>query len=146
MKFIVTLFLFSLIIYVPSFSQVDSLSLKRIYEKEVIYFSGNKYIKNNTLYPIKNLKTEFKKNSEGYLVYEMAQKDDKKFTILYTIGFAGYIAGFAMLEDKPNTGAGVMIAGSVPLVISFHFAGRSDKRKKKAVWLRNRDILIERSY
>lgn len=142
MKFITSIFLSMFCIINSSFSQTDSLALKKLYEKEVIYFSGNNYVKNNTVYPFKNLESEFKKNSEGFIMFKMAQADDRKFVGLYLISLAGYIGALTMLDSNPNGALGLGIASTIPFVFSIHFSSRAEKRQKKAVWLRNRDILI----
>ncbi len=122
--------------------QPDSISLKRIYEKEVIYFSGNKYVKNNITYPIRNLINEFQKDTEGFYQFQMYKSDLRKSRIYAFTGLCAYVTGL-VISNRNNKAALGLVAGSIiPGSITIHIGIRADKKMKKAVWLRNRDVLI----
>ena len=124
-------------------AQIDSLQLWKKYDKEVIYFSGSKYIKNNQVYGTKTLKTEFDYSPLGKGLFKMYQKDRKFFFVFYGLGFVSYTYALINLFDRKFDNATTFLAGS--LVCwggSFTFSISADKKLKKAVWYRNRDMLF----
>ncbi len=127
-----------------AYSQNDSTSLKILYEKEVIYFSGARYIKNNISYPLKNLGTEFKTNTEGYELYKLYRSDLRKARIYAIVGLGSLISGFVISNTNNNIGATVALASFIPVGISMSFSVKADKKMRKAVWLRNRDVLLQK--
>ena len=123
--------------------QSHSLSLKSIYDKEVIYFSGNKYVKNEIKYPIKNLVNEFNKDSEAYFLLQSYKADYRKTKFYYITGALLTISSLAVSSDNKNVGIGLLWGGIISYSITFGFATRADRKLKKAVWMRNRDVLIQ---
>lgn len=146
MKLIISIFLLTFCVINLSYSQTDSLALKKVYEKDVIYLSGKKYIKNNNLYPLYNLKSEFKENSEGLLVYQMYENDFGVSRVFSTIGTIGFIASYFVGQRNPNAGYATLIASGLAITISQPYSARAKKRINKAVWLRNRDVLTSGGY
>lgn len=125
-------------------AQLDTAALKLKYEKEVIYFSGGKYVKDGVKYPYKQLKNEFSNSPEGLKVFKMYESDAEKsrFASNAFLGLVitGIIVDFTTQQDK--LASGLVLAGIIPLGFSIHFSTRADKKMKKAVWLRNRDVLL----
>jgi len=126
-----------------AFGQIDSITLKKIYEKEIIYFSGSKYIKNNNAYPIKNLVAEFKPNTEGFEQYKLFASDQEKSRLYAGFGLTFIVLGIIISRNEPDLGSGLVIGSFVPISISVNFSIKADKKMRKAVWLRNRDVLLQ---
>ncbi len=124
-------------------AQVDSATLRNRYEKEVIYFGGSGYLKNDIRYPRKNLKNEFKLSPTGKEMFDLSRSDMKKTIICFSFFVASYSAGLVALKnDQKGTATGLFLASAIPYGISYHFILRGGKRFKKAIWLRNRDVLL----
>lgn len=126
-----------------AYGQIDSITLKKIYEKEIIYFSGSKYIKNNTAYPIKNLVAEFNPNTEGFEQYKLFASDQHKSRLYAGVGLTSYVLGIIVSRNEPDLGSGLILGSIIPIGISFNLTLKADKKMKKAVWLRNRDVLLQ---
>jgi len=126
-----------------AYGQIDSISLKDIYRKEVIYLGGNKYIKNYTAYPIKNLKNEFEPNTEGFEQYRLFLSDQHKSRLYAGFGLTFIVLGIIVGRNEPDLGYGLILGSIVPTGISFSLKLKADKKMKKAVWLRNRDVLLK---
>ncbi len=132
-------------VYFRTVGQSDSVALKRKYESEVIYFSGNKYVKNEVLYPYRNLKSEFTKSKEGQLMFLMNQSDRKKTWVYYGIGWGLYVAGVIAYQNNNVRNSNILYGSAlIPLSIALHHNFRADKRLKKSIWLRNRDVLLSK--
>ena len=124
-------------------AQLDSVSLRKIYEKDVIYFYGSGYIKNDVKYPYKSFKQEFNFSKEGQLIYLSARADMKSQVILASIGLTGFISAIVAANNKnKELSNGLFIGSLIPYALSIKFAIRRDKKTQKAVWLRNRDVLL----
>ena len=139
---IVTLFL--LMIQSSAMAQTDSISFFKKYELETIYLSGNGYIKNNQSFKLRNLSNEFNFTAQGLEAYRGYQADRKKFIVTYSIGLGLFFGGLLYSRDQfnPNVVLATSMASLVPLSFSFHFAIRSQNRLSKAIWIRNRDVLL----
>lgn len=122
--------------------QTDSSTLKSIYDKEVIYFSGNKYVKNEIKYPLKELVNEFDKETEAYFLYQSYKKDHRKAIFCYITGTLLTISSLVVSSDNKEVGTGLLWGGIISYSITFGYGIRADKKLKKAVWMRNRDIML----
>ncbi len=125
-------------------AQLDSAALRAAYEKEVIYFSGGKYIKNNTKYKFRNLKTEFQPNTEAFHQFKMYEAHSKRAGYLLLTTVVLYIGGIVVSQYDENVATGMLVASTIPLVFSISVGIKADKKLKKAVWLRNRDVLLQK--
>lgn len=126
-----------------SYAQLDTAALKLKYEKEVIYFSGARYVKGGTEYQLKNLKNEFSFSVDGMNMYKMYQSDFQKQRLYSSLFLVTYISGIVIgLNTGGNVGTAIIIGSLIPMGVSFHFGFSADKKMKKAVWLRNRDVLL----
>ncbi len=143
MKLITLIFL--LVSFVHSTAQSDSLLLKRKYEAGAIYFSGRGYIKNETSYRLKYLKYEFKESKEGQLMYEMARSDKRKFVFFYATSLVAIIVGPIVSRQNNQLTAGLFFGGMISLGASINFSISSINKMHKAVWLRNRDVLLRKN-
>ena len=124
-------------------AQLDSATLKLKYEKEVIYFSGGRYVKGDVQYNFKNLKNEFGFSVDGMNMYKMYQSDYQKQRLYGALFLVTYISGIVIgVNTGGNVATAIIIGSLIPMGVSFHFAFRADKRMKKAIWLRNRDVLL----
>ena len=63
-------------------AQLDSSALWKKYEREVIYFSGVRYVKGDVRYRIKDLKNEFEFSPLGKEVYRMSRSDKRVSIVL----------------------------------------------------------------
>jgi hypothetical protein len=125
-------------------AQYDSATLKSIYEKEVIYFSGGKYVKNDVKYKVKNLASEFKPNTPAFDMYLAHKADYHNGRFYAAAGLGLYIAGIIISDKNKIGGYGLLVSGPVATSFSLHFRLRADKKMRKAVWLRNQDVLLQR--
>lgn len=125
-------------------AQLDTAALKLKYEKEVIYFSGVHYIKGDIKYRYKQLKNEFNFSPEGMQAFKMHESDARKSRRYARVGLAVFtsalVVGFN--TDQDQLALGLLIGAYVPMVVSIHFSTRAHKKMQKAVWLRNRDVLL----
>jgi hypothetical protein len=124
-------------------AQTDSSMLKLKYEKEAIYFSGTRFVKGNVLYKIKHLKNEFDFSTEGMKTYALYQSDYRKGWKFATLGLVSYVSGLLIgINTNKNVGGALVLGSLIPSGLAIHFGLRANKRMKKAVWLRNRDLLL----
>lgn len=137
-------FLIILLAVVKVNAQLDSATLRSVYEKEVIYFSGGKYIKNNVKYKFRNLHTEFKPNTEAFHQFQLYKADSKKSGYFLLTTAALYVGGIVVGQNNENVATGLLIASTIPLAFSVSFGIKADKKMKKAVWIRNRDFLFQK--
>lgn len=123
--------------------QSDSLSRRSLYENEVIYFSGRKYVKNNVKYPIHDITREFKVDSDGFEQLQQCKLDQRKARTYLYPGLILYISGLIVLDKNPNVATGLFGGSIICSSITLYFGSRADKKLRKAVWLRNRDVLFD---
>lgn len=136
---IVTLFL--LMIQSSAIAQSDSVSFFKKYELETIYLSGNGYIKNNQSFKLRNLSNEFNFTLQGLKFYQGYKADNKKALVAYTLGLGLLLGGLAYSGDQINPNV-LLLTSVVPIGFSLHFSIRSQNRLSKAIWIRNRDVLL----
>jgi hypothetical protein len=122
-------------------AQTDSVSFFKKYELETIYLGGNGYIKNNQSFKLRNLSNEFNFTAQGLKGYQAYRADRKKFIVTYSIGL-GLLIGGLIYENNKQTSNLLVPASFVPITFSLHFAIRSQNRLSKAIWIRNRDVLL----
>jgi hypothetical protein len=126
-------------------AQLDSLSLWRKYESDVIYFSGGGFIKGDVKHPLRDLKNEFDYSPLGKEVYRMARNDRNLSRCFIALGVASEFFWLTSIGKRQNTKA---TAGFLVFTASFgvaiHLSIRSVNRMQKAVWLRNRDVLLRK--
>lgn len=126
-----------------STAALSQVGLKSKYEKEVIYFSGRYYFKNNERYSIKNLSSEFQNSPDGLIELNLAKSDSRKAKGFLLIGALAYFSGAIVLSHNEDVGIG-LVAVSIPInLLSIHFSLKASKKLNRAVWLRNRDVLIK---
>ena len=125
-------------------AQQDTVAFKEKYEKEVIYFSGARYVKNNIEYHPKYLRNEFNSSVEGMNMYKLYRSDNRKGWKCATLGLISYISGIVVgVNGNERLGETLLLGSLIPSGLAIHFGLRGDKRMKKAVWFRNRDILLD---
>lgn len=132
---------FLLIARSSAMAQTDSVSFFKKYELETIYLSGNGYIKNNQSFKLRNLKSEFNFTVQGLEGYQAYRADNKKFIVTYSIGLGLLLSGLTYQSNKQTSNL-LIIASAVPIAFSLHFSIRSQNRLSKAIWIRNRDVLL----
>ncbi len=123
--------------------QDDSTSLKSRYEMETIYLIQNGYIKNDIKYRLKNISEEFQNGTESFQQFQIFKSDNRNYRNFLYPGILLYISGLIVLNQNYDAGLGLLTGSVVFSTITLHFAIRADKNLKKAVWLRNRDILFK---
>jgi hypothetical protein len=122
-------------------AQTDSMSFFKKYELETIYLNNNGYIKNNQSFKLRNLKNEFNFTVQGLEGYQAYRADNKKFIVTYSIGLGMLLSGLAYQGNKQTSNL-LVFASVVPIAFSLHFSIRSQNRLSKAIWIRNRDVLL----
>jgi hypothetical protein len=138
-------FLILILTLVNSYAQTDSASLRNIYDKEVIYFSGSNYVKNNTKFKVRNLEKEFTPNSEAFELYKSYRSDLRKSSYFGLVGVAISAIGIIVGDKNPAIGIGLVFVGGLGVGVSFGTGLRADRKMRKSVWLRNRDVLLQRN-
>lgn len=132
-----------LMLTIQASAQQNTTPFKEKYEKEAIYFSGARYVKNNIAYHPKYLKNEFKSSAEGMNMYKMYQSDNRKGWKCATLGLVSCISAIVVgINGNERLGKVLLLGSLIPSGLAIHFGLRGDKRMKKAVWLRNRDMLL----
>jgi hypothetical protein len=105
------------------------------------YLNNNGYIKNNQSFKLRNLKNEFNFTVQGLEGYQAYRADNKKFIVTYSIGLGMLLSGLAYQGNKQTSNL-LVFASVVPIAFSLHFSIRSQNRLSKAIWIRNRDVLL----
>lgn len=124
-------------------AQFDSSDFKNRYQKDVIYLSIPGYIKNDKRFSKLHLKTEFDFSSEGAKIFKLHQEDATKSFLCISLAFM-FFGATSLADNLGYTKLAEVFAYAslVPIAISIPFVIRSNKRMKRAVWLRNRDVLL----
>jgi hypothetical protein len=125
--------------------QTDSASLRYIYDKEVIYVSGSRYVKNNTKFKLRNLEKEFTPNSEAFELYKSYKSDSRKSSYYSLIGISISAVGIIIGDKNPAVGIGLVFVGGFSIGVSLGTGVKADKKMRKAIWLRNKDVLLLRN-
>jgi hypothetical protein len=132
-----------------AFSQenIDTL-LKKKYEEQTIYFEGTDgtYIKNKKAKKLglfsKKLKLEFDScSAETKNTFIASVKNRKKGARLLLISGVFFIASFAVLVATPVGGL-ILVVALVPYTVGFSKINIANRLLSKAMWLRNRDVLL----
>jgi hypothetical protein len=124
-------------------AQLDSVSFWHKYENEVIYLSGSRYIKGTGIHSYKEIKYEFDLSPLGKEIYTMYRADQRKYHFFYITGMALYIPAFINLAKRNYKEASNFILGSIAsFAISIPISSAADKKLQKAIWIRNRDVLL----
>jgi hypothetical protein len=86
---------------------------------------------------------EFKPNTEGFKQYRLYLSDQHKSRLYAGVGLTSFVLGIIISRNEPDLGFGLILGSIIPNCISINFAVRADKKMRKAVWLRNRDVLLQ---
>jgi hypothetical protein len=124
-------------------AQFDSSDFKNRYQRDVIYLSVPGYIKNDTRFSKLYLKTEFGFSSEGTRIFKLHLEDATKSFVCVSLGVM--ISGASIVTGNfahHKVAEVLSYASLVPIAVSIPLAIRSNKRMKRAIWLRNRDVLL----
>ncbi len=125
----------------------DSLSLRQRYEQETIYLQGKYYVKGNQLSRTKltTIGKEFINSKEAYSEFSLSAKDHYKATRSFQLALGLYIGSIFFLANKQE-GALIPLAGSlVAYGYGIHYRNKSGREFHHALWIRNRDALLEGS-
>jgi hypothetical protein len=120
-----------------SLAQMDSTSFSQLYEKETVYFNGNKVVFNG--FKIKPHAALFDFSPEGLLEYKRSVTNTRRFWATYGAS-VGLLVG-SMLTRNNRTATILLMGTAVTLSFSLHFSFRSINQLHKSIWLRNRDVL-----
>jgi len=111
---------------------------------ESIYLKGNKYIKNDVEYPIgflgSNLKEEMKISQFATLEWKKHVNYRNWSFVTSLTGVALTIAGFG--AESENLQRGLILSGLGLSIISIPISIKSNNQIQKAIWTRNRDLLM----
>lgn len=138
-KYFIVLFFLFLFIQVKSFSQSRD-SLIKVYNNETIYQYGNVFMKGNQRLTYADLGSEFYTPSTRI----MYLKSKRRLLIKRLLNVATIGVIVASIIIKPN------FKGSIPFAIgsgvfglgSSYYQTESTKYIERAIWERNRDILV----
>ena len=124
---------------------LDDASLRARYENETIHWSKGRYIKGNQRISTRHhqFEQEFARSNDGLDEWSLAQKEyhrSRPFTLL-AVGMI--ISSFVLYSHHEKNAAAITYFGAiVPLAFSIHIQSKSQKHLQKAIWLRNRDVLV----
>lgn len=76
-------------------------------------------------------------------MYQSYKKDHRKAKFYYVTGTLLTLSSLAVSSDNEHAGIGLLWGGIISYGVTFGFATRADRKLKKAVWMRNRDVLLE---
>lgn len=125
-------------------AQIDSVQLRKKYETEVIRVRSFGYDKGDTSFKLRNLKNEFEHSPEGKKYFQLFKKDRRNLWICTAAWYLTYGgAYFAKGYNQNVLGNSLLIGSFIPLGLSFHYVLRGESRLQKAIWVRNRDVLLE---
>ena len=126
-------------------SSLFAQSIIEKYEKETIYLSGNKYIKNGEKYPLGLLYGKLEKEMEvspaAQLEWGKYKKSRNGFLATYGVGAAALVAGILIHEENEDVSNVLVGSGAAAVLVSLPLSLNMQKRAQKAIWLRNRDVL-----
>ena len=110
---------------------------------ETIYLSGKGYIKNGENFKLKSLSDEFNFSRHGLATYQSFKADRTKFIVTYSIGLGLLIGAIVYHQSYQQVSNVLLVSGVGAVGVSLHFAIRSQNKLSRAVWIRNKDVLIK---
>ncbi len=119
----------------------DSVAIKKFYEENTIYWMGTlKYMKNNQLFPIKNLKNEIRFSPDAIYEYKMSMHNKRMLTGAIIVSSALLVSGALVKNRQVRLG---LLAGSlITIGAAFPFSLKFSSHMGRAIWLHNRDLLL----
>src|SRR5687767_4590653 len=113
-------------------------SLLEIYNKEVISFGGNVFIKDGNKLKFKEVKTLLLKFPDSSTEFLMARK---KSTLTSVLAIPGIILMGIYLSEANNSDSAYLygLSGAGLIITASIFGGQSKNHMQNAVWLYNRD-------
>lgn len=144
-----TSFILCCLYSLPGHSQLsDSLSLRQRYENETIYLQGKHYIKGGqpTRFSYISIEKEFTFSREAYSEFLLSAKDHASARKSNYLALGLYVGSILVLVNDQKGSAFIPLAGSlVAYGYGLHYRIRSGNRFQHALWVRNRDVLLEGS-
>lgn len=133
-------------------SQVVSTrdSLVKAYEQGSIMLQVNNYTINGTSYKMgfgnNKMGETLKKSPMAYAEFALYKKNQRKSLILNLVGGSAALASILVNQNTDKAlFIGLSITGLACLGVSIPFSSKSKKQFNKAIWLYNRDVLLNKS-
>lgn len=116
-------------------------SLLRLYDARTIYGYGDKYIMGGRQLPFRKLKTEFGPGVTSDL-YRQGRQDRAVSRVLGVAAVAALVGNIALGRDHRAGGIALLVAGVGLNLGSLRFSKKSTELVDRALWLRNKDVLL----
>ncbi len=78
-------------------------------------------------------------------MYEMARSDKRKFVFFYATSLVAIIVSPIVSKQNNQLAAGLLLGGMISLGVSINFSISSINKMYKAVWFRNRDVILQKN-
>ncbi len=136
-------FTLTLSLFFSSVFSQNTDSLKRIYNTQTIYRTGNLYMKGGEKLSFQDLNREFDFSELAFADYKMAKKFKTLKTIMTVATMATVIAAPSIVKrDKPSTFYTVIGLQFAFTMGSSTFGKLSNQHLDRALWQRNKDVLF----
>ncbi len=122
-----------------------TLVLRNRYENETIYLGKGRYMKGSQVLSTRHhaLQKEFAFSDEGLKEYMLARHDYRKARPYSFLALGLVVTSFILAKNHETTASWIALGGAaITLPISNHYLWKSQNRLRKAIWLRNRDVLL----
>ena len=123
----------------------DITLLSNRYENETIHLSKGRYIKGDQKISLRpqTFEKEFAVSEDGLKEYKLSVQEQQKARPSAFLGLGLVISFFVLASHHQSTAAWIALGGAaITIPISNHHLFKSQNRLRKAIWLRNRDVLI----
>lgn len=126
--------------YTSVFSQSPT-ELRDKYERETVYWNGNKLMKGDNKVKLKNFKLELLRYEDSRFTYQQYRKHDRQAWLWLGASVGGFIvAAAANDQTNSNIALGVSFGSLIPMIIHM---SKGENKLNKSIWYYNRDVLLD---
>ena len=116
--------------------------LKEKYANKTMYIQKNKFIQGSNILRFKELEQVFVISPEALSLYRAAKKSRKVGAFLTGLSMGLFMGGLSLVQTNETAGI-ILYSGSiVSSGIAIPLLSKASKKMHKAVWLFNRDVLL----
>ena len=123
----------------------DQEALRSRYENETLFLNGGRYMKGNHAISMRRneFEKEFAVSNDGLKEYNLSLQELKKGRPFAFAGLGLMISSLVLFNNhEKSAGQIAFIGAALTLPFSYHYIFKSQRRLQKAIWLRNRDVLV----
>jgi hypothetical protein len=118
-------------------------SLLRLYNNQTIYRYGNNFQKGTDRLYFRNLSNEFSFSPIGLAGYELSKRHRTTATVLRVLSVAASVATISFISREKHSATYAVWGGQIALSLAgFYYQDRSNKEMDRALWQRNKDLLL----